>query len=128
MRKCVCGSPEAVDDEEEDDKGSCGVGGEARRAATVREAAVPLWTEHRCIVRRELRSPLGLRVGRTRLSMVVAMKRKCNWRVTNTELNPSRLIGSSRCFCKFSRQYYMNTRGLIVITRAQTEIVNYAQR
>jgi hypothetical protein len=70
MRKCVCGSPDAVG-EEEDEEG-CGVG-EARRAATVREAVVPLWTEHRCIVRRVLRSPLGVRVGRT-LSMVVAVQ------------------------------------------------------
>ena len=77
MRKCVCGSADVVDGEE-DDKGGCGVGGEARRAATVREAAVPLWTEHRCIVRRGLRSPLAVKVGRTKLSMVVAVKCKCN--------------------------------------------------
>ena len=69
MRKCVCGSPDAVGEEDEE---GCGFG-EARRAATVREAVVPLWTEHRCIVRRVLRSPLGVRVGRT-LSMVVAVQ------------------------------------------------------
>ena len=67
----MCGSPDAVGEEEDEEEG-CGVG-EARRAATVREAAVPLWTEHRCIVRRVLRSPLGMRVGRT-LSMVVAVQ------------------------------------------------------
>jgi hypothetical protein len=36
--KCVCGSLDAAEDQEEE---SCGVGGEARRA-TVREASVPL--------------------------------------------------------------------------------------
>lgn len=72
IRKCVHGSPGVVGEEEDEDEESCGVGGEARRAATVREAAVPLWTEHRWIVRKELRSPLGVRVGRTTLSMVVA--------------------------------------------------------
>lgn len=48
MRKCVLGSsPEVLDEKEEEDKGSGGAGEEAR-AATVREAAVPLWAEHRC--------------------------------------------------------------------------------
>jgi hypothetical protein len=44
MRKCVYGSPDAVaeDEDDEDDEETCGVGGETRRAATVREAAVPL--------------------------------------------------------------------------------------
>jgi len=74
-RKCVFGSPDAVDGEEgeeEDEEVSDGAAGEleARRAATVREAAVPLWAEHRCIVRRELRNPLAVRVGRVKLSMV----------------------------------------------------------
>jgi hypothetical protein len=54
----------------------------------VREAAVPLWTECRCIVRKELRSPLGVRVGRTTLSMVVGVQCKCNWRV-RAESEPS---------------------------------------
>lgn len=75
-RKCVFGSFDAVDGEEgeeEDEVASDGAAGdlEARRAATVREAAVPLWAEHRCIVRRGLRNPLGVRVGRAILSMVV---------------------------------------------------------
>jgi len=75
MRKCVYGSPDVVGEEEEDEEESCGDGGEARRAATVREAAVPLWTEHCCIARRELKSPLvRVRVGRTTLSMAVAVQ------------------------------------------------------
>ena len=57
MRKCVFGSSPAV--VEEEDKGCGGVSEEAR-AATVREAAVPLWAEHRCTVRRELRKPLAV--------------------------------------------------------------------
>jgi hypothetical protein len=43
MRKCVFGSPEVGDEEEDEDEDEVsGAGGEARRAATVREAAVPL--------------------------------------------------------------------------------------
>jgi hypothetical protein len=79
MRKCVfgVGSSEVVVCEEEDEEvvsggAEAGEDEEARRAATVREAAVPLWTEHLCIVRRELRNPLAVRVGRATLSMVVA--------------------------------------------------------
>ncbi len=112
MRKCVYGSPDAVAEEGEDEEETCGVGGEARRAATVREAAVPLWTEHRCIVRKELRSPLGVIVGRMTFSMVVAVRCKCNWRVTNTEPNP---ILSLVPHC--SGQYLYN------VTRTQAEIV-----
>ena len=42
MRKCVFGSsPEVVEELEEEDKG-CGGASEEARAATVREAAVPL--------------------------------------------------------------------------------------
>jgi len=85
MRKCVFGSPDVVGEEEEGDEDSCGVGEEARRAATVREAAVPLCTEHRCIVRRVLRSPLGVRVGRRGAVQVARQSRT------------SRLIGSSPC-------------------------------
>jgi hypothetical protein len=54
MRKCVCGSPDGVGEEVDDDEERCVVGREARRIATVREAAVPLCTEQRYIVRREL--------------------------------------------------------------------------
>ena len=60
MRKCVFGSsPEVEEEEEEEDKG-CGGASEEARAATVREAAVPLWAERRCTVRRELRKPLAV--------------------------------------------------------------------
>ena len=60
MRKCVLGSsPEVLDEEGVEDKES-GNAGEEARAATVREAAVPLWAEHRCTVRRELRKPLAV--------------------------------------------------------------------
>ncbi len=85
MRKCVFGSPDAVGEEEEDEDEERGGGGDARSAATVREAAVPLWAEHRCIVRRELRNTLAVRVGRATQSMVVAECRvQCQRRVTNT--------------------------------------------
>ncbi len=82
----MLGSPDAVGEKEEDeDEESCGGGGNARSAATVREAAVPLWAERRFIVRRELRSPLTVRLGRATLGMVVAECRvQCQRRVTNT--------------------------------------------
>src|SRR6266404_9786929 len=70
MRKCVFGSPDAVGEEEDDEDEESDDGGDARSAATVREAAVPLWAER--IVRRELRNPLAVRVGRATQSMVVA--------------------------------------------------------
>jgi hypothetical protein len=116
MRKCVHGSPDAVG-EEEDDEESCGVGGEARRAATVREAVVPLWTEHRCIMRRELRSPLGMRVGRTTLSMVVAVQCKCDWLARHKHRDESE---PSHWFLTPS-SLVSNTYSSL--TRAQAEIV-----
>jgi hypothetical protein len=89
----VCGSesPDAVGEHEDEEEEICGVGGEATRAATVREAAVPLCTEQRCILRRELRSPLGVRVGRTTLSIfVVAVEFQLQLaRQTPTESGPS---------------------------------------
>jgi hypothetical protein len=127
MRKCVYGSPDAVGEEEEEDEESCGAGGEARRAATVREAAVPLWTEHRCIVRRELRSPLGVRVGRTTLSMVVAVQ--CNWRARRehrAESEPSHWFLTYLQVLRSVLQHEQKRD--YSITRAQPEIVNYAQR
>lgn len=69
-RKCVFGSPDPVDEEEVVGDGVAG-DSEARRAATVREATVPLCAEHRCIVRRELKNPLVVRAGRATLSMNV---------------------------------------------------------
>ena len=42
MRKCVFDSS----DEDEVSAGTGGEAGASRRAATVREAAVPLWAEH----------------------------------------------------------------------------------
>lgn len=76
MRKCVFGgSPEVVGEEEEEEE-EVSAGGEARRAATVREAAVPLWAEHRCAVRREVRNPLGVRPGRATLSMRMGCRRR----------------------------------------------------
>ena len=75
MRKCVFGSPKVVDGEEGEDEVSGGAGGETEvswRAATVREAAVPLWAEHRCAVKRELRKLLAVRpvrAGRATLSI-----------------------------------------------------------
>jgi hypothetical protein len=72
MRKCVfCSSSELVGEEEGEEDDVRGAWGEAR-AATVREAAVPLWAKRRRAVQIELRSPLVLRAGRARLSMGVA--------------------------------------------------------
>lgn len=71
MRKCVfCSSSELVGEEDDGVSG----GGEAARAATVREAAVPLWAER--TVRREFRSLLAVRAGRARLSIGVSMRRR----------------------------------------------------
>jgi hypothetical protein len=92
----------------------------------VREAAVPLWTEHRCIVRRELRSPLGVRVGRTTLSMVVAVQ--CKWRARHEHrIRAVSLV--PHLFLQVLRSVLQHEQKRVYsITRAQPEIVNYAQR
>ena len=74
MRKCVFASLEVAGEEEEVEKVlvSASAGGETSlKAATVREAAVPLWAEHRCAVERNLRNPLIVRAGRATLSVGV---------------------------------------------------------
>jgi hypothetical protein len=61
MRKCVLGSSDEVGED------AGGEGEEARRAATVREAAVPLCAALRCCARRVLRKLGAVSVGRRTL-------------------------------------------------------------